>query len=84
MVDWFPIDGEPRLVIIQHDSTFGVDPKEIAHVALLGPTVGAFPALPSEHREGVVPRLQVGHSLTHALNNSELTISFVEKFMDIY
>ena len=72
VIDRLPVDGKPRLAVVEHNASVGIDPEEVTHVALRRFAVSALLALAGEDREDVVARLQVGHTLADTLHNSDI------------
>lgn len=35
MVNWLPLNREPRLTIINHNTPVSIDPEEVTHIAFL-------------------------------------------------
>lgn len=65
-----PVDGEAGLSVADHHASVDIDPEEVTHVALLWLAVGTLLALTSEHREDMVARRELGHTLADALHDA--------------
>ena len=69
MENWFSVDGKSRFLIVNHDSSIGVDSQKVAHVALFRFTVGALFAFSGENREDMISGLKLSHSFPDTLHN---------------
>lgn len=80
MVNGLPVDGKAWFAITNHHTPVSVDPEQITHVALCWLAVGTLLALPSEHRENMVTRGKISHTLSNTLHNT----AEMNKFQQIW
>ena len=73
VVDGLSINEEACLAVVEHHPPVGIYPEEITHVALLRFTMATLSAFPGENGQDVVARLEISHTLTHTLHNSDYT-----------
>ena len=67
------IDEEACLAVVEHHPSTGIYPEEVTRVTLLRFAVTALSTFPSENRQHAVARLEISHTLTHTLHNSDYT-----------
>ena len=73
VVDGLSIDEEACLAVVEQHPSTGIYPEEVTHVTLLRFAVPALSAFPGENGQHVIARLEISHTLTHTLHNSDYT-----------